>query len=227
MVDQHHKEDYSLAQKICKHLKACRNDAILELYHDHHRFFLAFTRLRLFNPEHDQIEAVVSNFWMELLNGKAICSYQGKASLRTYLLTILNRRIIDANRRFQRELKYTEIAEEQNIDASNMPEDQRSAEDYVLQKERRKLIHDALIQLSETSPRDAKLVRMHLNGLSYKSMAEQEINGNESLLIEKRRRINAIKKQFTRPNTGSLAKFKSIIEENIQKHEMDRGDFLI
>jgi len=171
MVDQHHKEDYSLAQKICKHLKACRNDAILELYHDHHRFFLAFTRLRLFNPEHDQIEAVVSNFWMELLNGKAICSYQGKASLRTYLLTILNRRIIDANRRFQRELKYTEIAEEQNIDASNMPEDQRSAEDYVLQKERRKLIHDALIQLSETSPRDAKLIHMRLNGLSYKNIA--------------------------------------------------------
>ncbi len=151
MADQHHKEDHSLAQKICKHLKACRNDAILELYHDHHRFFLAFTRLRLFSPEHDQIEAVVSNFWMELLNGNAICSYQGKAALRTYLLTILNRRIIDANRRFQREMKYTEITEEQNIDSLNMPEDQRSAEDYVLQKERRKLIYDALIRIMRNS----------------------------------------------------------------------------
>ena len=57
MADQHHKKDHSLAQKICKHLKACRNDAILELYHDHHRFFLAFTRLRLFSPEHDQYDA--------------------------------------------------------------------------------------------------------------------------------------------------------------------------
>ena len=227
MFDQNHKRDYALAQKICKRLKASQNEAILELYHDHHTFFLSFTRRRLFNPEHDQIEAVLSTFWTELLNANAICRYQGKASLRTYLITILNRRIIDDNRQFQREMKYTEIVEEQIVDPTNAPEYQISAEDWVLHKERQKLIHDTLIQLSENSPRDAKLIRMHLNGLSYKDMAEQEINGEKTLSKEFRKKIDAIKKQFTRPKTGSLAKFKTILEENINQHELEISDFLI
>jgi len=226
MVAQNHIEDYLLARKICKHLKAYRNEAILELYHAYHSFFLAFCRRRLYNPEQDQIESVVSNFWTKLLNGNAISNYEAKASLRTYLLTILNRRIIDANRKFQREMKYTEILDEQNIDPSNMPANQTSAEDHVLQKERQKVIHDTLMQLSETSPRDAELIRMHLNGLSYKNMAEQEINGEKTLSVEFKRKVDSIKKQFTRPKTGSLAKFRSILEETIQKQQLDRSDLL-
>ena len=111
MVDHRSNKDYLLAQKICKALRARHNESILELYHVHHRFFLAFARRRLYNPEHDQIESVLSQFWTELLNAKAICGYEGKASLRTYLLTILNRRIIDANRKFQREMRFTELTE--------------------------------------------------------------------------------------------------------------------
>jgi len=99
MVDHRTNKDFLLAQKICKNLRARRNESILELYHEHHRFFLTFARRRLYNPEHDQIESVVSKFWTELLNAKAICDYKAKASLRAYLLTILNRRIIDANRK--------------------------------------------------------------------------------------------------------------------------------
>jgi hypothetical protein len=36
---------------------------------------------------------VLTKFWLELLNGKTICRYSGKASLQTYLTVILNRRI--------------------------------------------------------------------------------------------------------------------------------------
>jgi RNA polymerase sigma factor (sigma-70 family) len=165
------KKDYLFAQTICKELQSNNKEAILELYHAYHPFFLAYARRRLFNPDQNQIEAVLSNFWTALLNGKAICGFEGKASLRTFLLTILNRRIIDANRRFQREMKFTEIPDKQSLEPSDMPDHLGSPEDRVIQEERQKIIHDTLRQLSETAPRDANLIRMYLNGLSYEKMA--------------------------------------------------------
>ncbi len=229
MVDQNHKQDYALARKICEHLKARQNEAILALYHEHHGFFLAFTRRRIYHVEDDQIEAVLSNFWTELLNSRAICSYEGKASLRTFLLTILNRRIIDANRRFQREMKLAEVIDDQGTNASDIPHDGESPEELLLQKERKKVVYDTLVQLSKKSPQDAAFIRMHLNGLSYKKMAEQDFHTRkiDTRVIEARdleKRVDSIKKQFTRPRTGSLARFKILLEENLQENRIDIGD---
>ena len=226
MVDRNHNKDYALAQKICEHLKACRNDAILALYHEYHHFFLAFTRRRIYHAENDQIEAVLSNFWTELLNSRVICSYEGKASLRTFLLTILNRRIIDANRKFQRDMKFTEIIDEHVSDATDIPDNMESPEELLLQKERQKVVHDTLVRLSQSAPKDAALIRMHLNGLSYKKMAEQDFNGQNKAAGELQRKVDSIKKQFTRPVTGSLARFKALLEENLQENRIDPGDLL-
>jgi hypothetical protein len=44
MAAQLHKNDYSIARQICKDLRADHKEAILALYHEHHHFFLAFTR---------------------------------------------------------------------------------------------------------------------------------------------------------------------------------------
>jgi RNA polymerase sigma-70 factor (ECF subfamily) len=226
MVDHSINKDYLLAQKICKDLRARHNESILELYHEHHRFFLAFSRRRLYNPEHDQIESVVSQFWTELLDAKAICGYEGKASLRTYLLTILNRRIIDANRKFQRDMRFTELTDGPVDCPSDIPDAQPSPEDLVLQKEHRMALNKTLIQLSKISPRDAKLIHMRLNGLSYKNMAAQELVTGDSVSIELKRKINSIKKQFTRSKTGSLAKFKMLLEKNFKRKDMDQNDIL-
>ena len=226
MVDPSFKKDYLTAQKICENLRARHNESILELYHEHHRFFLAFTRRRLFNPEHDQIESVVSDFWTELLNAKAICGYEGKASLRTYLITILNRRIIDANRKFQREMKFTELIDTADDCPSDVLNAQPLPEDLLLQKEHRKVLHKTLIQLSEISPKDAKLIRMRLNGLNYKNMAARELDIGDAASKELKRKIDSIKKQFTRPKTGSLAKFKMLLKENLQQNGLDYNDFL-
>jgi RNA polymerase sigma-70 factor (ECF subfamily) len=226
MVDHRINKDYLVAQKICKALRARHNESILELYHEHHRFFLAFARRRLYNPEHDQIESLVSQFWTALLNAKAICSYEGKASLRTYLLTILNRRIIDANRKFQRDMRFTELAEGPVDCSSDIPDSQPSPEDLVLQKEHRMALNKTLIQLSEISPKDAKLIRMRLNGLSYKNMAAQELDTGDSVSKELKRKIDSIKKQFTRSKTGSLAKFKRLLEKNLKRNDMDQNDIL-
>ena len=226
MVNQNHKRDYALARKICEHLKVCQNEALLALYHEHHHFFLAFTRRRIYHSEHDHIETVLSNFWTELLNSRAICSYEGKASLRTFLLTILNRRIIDANRRFQREIKFTEVIDDQVSNATGIPDEEGSPEDLLLQKEREKVVYVTLVQLSEKSPKDAAFIRMHLNGLSYKNMAEQEFDTRNEVKEELRKKVGAIKKQFTRPVTGSLAKFKVLLEDNLQKNRINPGDLL-
>ena len=231
MVDQHHRKDYALARKICRRLKARRNEAILALYHKHHGFFLAFTRRRIYHAENDQIEAVLSNFWTELLNSKAICSYEGRASLRTFLLTILNRRIIDANRRFQREMKLAEVIDDQGTSALDVPNDEESPEDLLLLKERKKVVHDTLVQLSKKSPKDAAYIRMHLNGLSYKKMAQQDFNSCniDARDIDARelgKRVDSIKKQFTRPLTGSLAKYRVVLEENLRKKNISPEDLL-
>ncbi len=224
MVDPNHKEDYALAQKICSDLKVCLNEAILTLYHKHHRFFLAYARRRIFNADPDQIEAVLSNFWTALLDSKAICSYEGKASLRTFLLTILNRRIIDANRQFQRDMKLAAVIDGQMPHASDIPDYEETAEDLLLKKECKKVIHDTLVQLSKKSPKDAAFIRMHLNGLSYKKMAEQDLNTRKIETHELKKRVDSIKKQFTRPVTGSLARFKVLLEESLRENRIDPGD---
>ena len=226
MVAQTHKNDYSIARRICKDLRADQKEAILALYHEHHHFFQAFTRRRIYHSEQEEIDAVLSKFWTELLNSKAICSYKGKASLRTYLLTILNRRIIDANRKFQRDMKFTEIMDEQGNNGTDIPNTEESPEDLLLQKERQKVVHDTLVRLSESAPKDAALIRMRLNGLSYKQMAEHEINAQNNMAGEFQRRVEAIKKQFTRPVTGSLARYKALLEENLQKNGIEPGDLL-
>jgi RNA polymerase sigma-70 factor (ECF subfamily) len=76
--------------------------------------FAAFARHRLFDRDPHGIESVLSTFWLELLNGKAICKYSGNASLLTYLMVILNRRIIDANRKFERERRAEPVSHENN-----------------------------------------------------------------------------------------------------------------
>jgi RNA polymerase sigma-70 factor (ECF subfamily) len=226
MVAQHHKNDYSIARQICKDLRADHKEAILALYHEHHHFFLAFTRRRIYHSEPDQIDTVLSNFWTELLNSKAICSYAGKAALRTFLLTILNRRIIDANRKFQREMKYTEVIANQEGNMPGISDNAESAEDLLLQKERQKVVHDTLALLSENAPKDAALIRMRLNGLSYKKMAQQELTASNNAAPELQKKVDSIKKQFTRPLTGSLAKYRALLEENLREKGINPEDLL-
>jgi DNA-directed RNA polymerase specialized sigma24 family protein len=108
--------------------------------------YLTRIRIRLFNPDQNQIDTVLSTFWTALLNGKAICGFKGKASLRTFLLTILNRRIIDANRKFQREIKFAEFPDRQSLEPSELPDHLGSPEDHVLREERQKIINDTLRQ---------------------------------------------------------------------------------
>jgi len=101
MQIQTENNDFALARKICNQLLSGNRESILELYHRYQAFFSAFTRQRLYESNVNEYENVLTDYWIELTNSRAICGYEGKSSLRTFLAVILNRRIIDANRKIR------------------------------------------------------------------------------------------------------------------------------
>lgn len=218
--------DYILAQKICHELKAENHEAICELYSRYQPLFFNFTRQRSFDSNQDRIETILNNFWVKLLDGKAICSYEGRASLRTFLLGILRRRIIDENRKIQRG---NGNLQDDKIDPDILKDTDHghsSPEEELASKEREKLVHEALMKLAEISPRDADLIRMHLDELSYKQMAERELAGKNAVPEEIARLADSIKKQFSRKRTGSKAKFKIMIIRLMEKNCLRTVDLL-
>jgi RNA polymerase sigma-70 factor (ECF subfamily) len=130
---------YDLGQEICRKLRAGYRNTIMELYNRYALLFAAFARQRLFDKDPHGIESVLSKFWLELMNGKAICKYNGKASLHTYLTVILNRRIIDANRKFERKRKAEPVTHESDPNAQHHI--QQTPETELMAKEQRKRIY--------------------------------------------------------------------------------------
>ena len=226
MKTDHKNTDYALGQRICNELRSGNRSAILELYHKYHHFFAAFARRRLFDKDPHRIEDVLSNFWLELLNRKAICKYKGKASLQTYLTVILNRRIIDANRKYGRRRQSNPMTAELSKEIEGRMDKSRTPEQEIIIQEQQKLIHEALLRLSDISPRDANLIQMNLEGLNYEQMARKELKDQKTDPAELKRKADAIKKQFTRSNSGSMAKFRRILNKCMDSQDLDYRDLL-
>lgn len=102
--------------------------------------------------------------------------------------------------------------------------DNVSPEKNLMHKDKIKLIHETLLMLADTSPRDAYLVKMHLEGLNYSQMAERILSDKGYTQKQLDKKNNAIKKQFTRNRTGSLAKFKSCLERIMIKNKLIHDD---
>ena len=215
-------KDLELAQSICRELAKGNNRAILELYSLYQNLFFRFAMRRLYSPSQDRAEKVLSEFWLELLNGKALCAYAGKASLSTYLLVILNRRILDSNSRMIK--NRDRFIQKANLDENSSF--QESPEDTLIRGQQKKVLAQTLTAMDEVSARDARLIRMHLEGLSYEQMAARELGGLTASPSELQKKTNAIKKQFTRPGTGSLAKFKVLLSRAMKKYGLTERDLL-
>lgn len=226
MEIQNHNRDLSLAQRICHELRSGNREALSELHKKYQPLFTGFTRQRLYDSWDYPIEHVLSDFWVELLDGKAICNYKADASLRTYLSVILGRRIIDANRKIKREKTSGIAIEDQRHQMPDKDYLQQSPESDLIKKELQKCIHEALLQLAQVSPRDASLIRMHFEGMTYKEMAERELQGVRYRPRKLKKKIDAIKKQFTRPKTGSMAKFGKILNQILEKNGLNHKDLL-
>ncbi len=219
-------DDYHLSQDICDRLRSGDHESVQRIYSKYHLLFKAFARKRLFGNDHSRAEIIVNQFWVEILNAKAICSYQGKTSLRNYLLTILNRRIIDANRKWARDNDKNRKFANLVVENSEEKRVEFSPEQILMNKEKMRLIHEALLQLETISTRDAYLMKMYLEGLSYKEMAEREMDPRDADGSTVNKKINAIKKQFTRPKTGTMARFKNTIASCLKDHDLALNDLL-
>jgi RNA polymerase sigma-70 factor (ECF subfamily) len=207
MLPEKLESDIAIAKKICEGLRSGEKECLGELVTIHNEFFQNFARRRLFSP--DITEDVVQTFWQEMLNGKTICAYalgsENTATLRTYLLGVLHRRVIDANRKISKngEMHQEDENSQDRQDQAPSPHNGLTCSSSRVLAQR--LVHQALLSLSEHSPQDASLVRMHLEGLDYGQMATR---------LGKNR--DAVKKQFSREPTGSLAKFKKALKHLMQ-----------
>lgn len=219
LINKKYSEEFRLAKKICKELLADNKKAIVELYQNYHRMFLIFAQRFIYNKDVNNIESVLNDFWIELLNAKAICDYEAKASLKSYLMKIVKRRIIDDNRKFQRQMSNIPFTDDEE-DASPNPEG------IVIQEQQKRILKEALLMLADNSPKDADLIRMNLAGLNYRQMAEKILNDQKTDFDWIQRRTNSIKKQFTRKRTGSLAKFKICLNRCLESHGLEYADIM-
>ncbi|MBT5988757.1 sigma-70 family RNA polymerase sigma factor [bacterium] len=215
-------KDFRLAKKICKELLAKNKNAIIELYNRYQQMFFLFIGRLIHNKKKENIEDVLNKFWLELLNAKAICSYEGRASLKTYLLKILKQRIIDDNLSFKRSNKNNE----KNLKCVlNNEEYIQSQENDLIQKDRLRLLQETILMLELNSPHDADLIRMYMDGLNYRQMAEKKLNDQKKDEDKLIKLTNSIKKQFTRKK-GTMANFKKHLNRCLRKHKLDYTDIL-
>jgi RNA polymerase sigma-70 factor (ECF subfamily) len=221
-----HQADLTLAQEACIELRAGNNDAILPVYHKYQPMFMGYTRRRVHSSDDDRATSILTDFWVELLNAKAICNFQGLSSLKTYLFKILNFRIIDNVRKpTPPDTSGNTISGDDN-DVDGTGDDGVSPEEKVLKKEKVRLIHETLLMLTESSPTDAYLVKLHFEEMSYQQMAEKSLDGQSYSDRELKKKTTAIKKQFTRKTSGSMAKFKSCWERVLRKNNINPADML-
>ncbi|MEE4357086.1 MAG: hypothetical protein V2I97_11510 [Desulfococcaceae bacterium] len=223
MKNQSNQKDRETAERICKELLSGNHEAITELYYEYNNMFQSFARQRLYRQDPHKTREFLSDFWLGLLNGKAVCSYQGKneASLRTFLFTILYRKIIDNNRKKEIQGITVEYIDEEK---RNETESSGDVEEIIIEKEERKrkeqMFREAILIMGEKFPNDLRLIQMQINGLNYRQMAEHSFSGEKPEPEKLRQKKDAIRKQFTRERTGSLARFKVILERLNEKYKI-------
>lgn len=220
-------DDLALAQEACEKLRAGNNEAILPVYHKYHPLFMGYTRKRLRTYSDDnRATSILDDFWVGLLNAKAICDFKGISSLKTYLFKILNFKIIDNVRREKRQGAFANNVSNDDTDIDGFGDDGLSPEKDLMAKEKVRLVRETLLMLTENSPTDAYLVKMHMEGLSYQQMAEKMLDNKPKSDRELKKKTDSIKKQFTRKTSGSMAKFKSCLERIMMKNQLAYNDLL-
>jgi RNA polymerase sigma-70 factor (ECF subfamily) len=221
-----HQNDLILAQETCEELRSGNNDSILGIYNKYQPLFMGYTRRRMQRFDSDRATLILDDFWVELLNARAICDFKGLSSLKTYLFKILNFRIVDNVRKANCKSAYGKNISSEDHEIDSFGSDDISPEKDLIQKEKLRLVHETLLMLTETSPTDAYLVKLHLEGYDYRQMAEKSLGKKACSKKELDKKTDAVKKQFTRNPSGSLAKFKTCLERVMRNKELVYHDML-
>jgi DNA-directed RNA polymerase specialized sigma24 family protein len=148
--------DLELAQETCSELRAGNNEAILPVYNKYHPLFMGYTRrrIRAFNDDSRAI-SILNDFWVELLNAKAICDFKGISSLKTYLFKILNFRIVDNVRREKRQGAYSNNVSQNDTDIDCYGADGISPEKDIMDKEKNRTTTEIYLHSISNTEREA------------------------------------------------------------------------
>lgn len=217
MTDKKYKEDCEFAEKICAALRNGQRKKIEEVYDRFQLKFISFAKKRLYCfGAYEYAESVVNKYWLELMNGKYICRYQGKGSLEKYLRRRLNDRIKN------------KIIQLMKAPKEPLPQPPReSLEDkYISEQIKHRIIYASLLALKEESPRDAYYIQMYLEGMTYEEMARHELAHENPDEAKIRKKTRAIKVQFTRKKTGSRVRYKKILERKMDEYRIDKKGVL-
>jgi RNA polymerase sigma-70 factor (ECF subfamily) len=215
----HRKGDKAKADKICSEVRVGNQEAVNPLIekYDNDLKQRAKRKLYSYDPDPHRTEEVVNNVWIAIL-GKdkkgeyRICKYNGTSTLKTYLISFLDNHIANEIRKIRKE-----ETENNDEDGSEFPDKKH--------KELREIIDRLLAQLEKAAPNDAKLIRMYLEGLNFKEMAT-ELLPADATEEEINQKYSAVRKQFTRPRTGSMAKFRILLNRLMEKEGLTYENLL-
>lgn len=202
-------QDLEFARRICDELKSGNQDAVKELY-IYRPPLLSIARRKLYDIS--TVDAVMNAFWNEISTKKAICKYTAKnnASLKTYFISILTYKIIDENIKHEKHTKTTDSLSENEHHLNKLPADEHIPDKTIIDKENQELIQEivreSVIEMSEKFSKDAQMMEMQLDGLKHEEMAQRLGMTPE-----------AVRKQFTRPQTGTLVRFEKTVRKVLNR----------
>lgn len=205
MKKNNYHEDIAVAKRLCKEILKGNREAIKEIYSAYHQFFAKYLSKMILSKniiESQRVEAetILSIFWIELLDGKDFCNYEGYrgASLRTFLTQILFRRLQDELRKAARIGRLEREAKQAGECSFNLHQRPAQPDDEIIQQEYKEILHKTLLELSDESPEDADIMRMHFKGLSYKEMAERKLQGTQLDAKNIAKLTDSIRQRFNR-----------------------------
>ncbi len=219
-------EDRALVERVVSGLRAGRADGVGELYRRYHGVLMAYACVRTRDPH--LAGDVVGTLWVRVMERGVLERYAGRASLRSYLLTIVEYMVRDALRARGRQAPGDGVGGTGPWEAVGEPPDR-----LALGEERDRLVREivgqTLLELSEEHPRCALIVWMRLAGLPYREIARIEL-AREQAGVEPspralQRRTLAVKKLTTRRNPpGCLARFRRIHQRVLEDRGLEPED---
>lgn len=222
-----YEEDRSLAARAAEGLRQGRTEGVEELYRRYHGVLLAYARSRL--GEQALAEDAVGRVWVLAMEGRLLEQYQGRASLRSYLLSVLEYVV----RRVMRQRAAVVLVDEAVRD--ELPARGGGLARPPVEADRARVLRQAvgraLLELSEEHPRCALVIWMRLAGMPYREIARVELEierpGTEPGEVDLRRRTDALKKLATRRSPpGCEARFRRILERVLRARGLGPEDLL-
>ena len=218
--EQH--EDIKIAQAICNDVRNGDITSLNRWFEKYYEELFKFARYQLSRKSKKQKkikekpEDILHKFYIELSSGNAFCLYRRKnnCSLKSYIFRRLKYRCIGAVSK-SAESADTVSAMSKDDAIEKIPDPGASTEVMLIEKQKHKLLYQALDRLSSDSRtvEDAILLSWSLQEISCDEMAKRLLTSKNMAATDDaiKRESARIRKRMTRPG-GSIEKLGDILK---------------